>query len=116
MATPTAARTKGTVTQVLGNVVDIEFPPDKLPAIYNAVEVQIEGQDHPLTLEVEQLLGNNWVRCVGMGPTDGLSAARRPTTPARPSRCRSARRRLAASLTCSASQWTTCQLPAGAPR
>src|SRR5262245_1294171 len=72
MATPTVTRTKGTVTQVLGNVVDIEFPPDKLPAIYNAVEVQIEGQDRPLTLEVEQLLGNNWVRCVGMGPTDGL--------------------------------------------
>jgi F-type H+/Na+-transporting ATPase subunit beta len=72
MATSTAARAKGTVTQVLGNVVDIEFPQDKLPAIYNAVEVQIEGQDRPLTLEVEQLLGNNWVRCVGMGPTDGL--------------------------------------------
>jgi F-type H+-transporting ATPase subunit beta len=72
MATPTATRTKGTVTQVLGNVVDIEFPADKLPAIYNAIEVQIEGQDRPLTLEVEQLLGNNWVRCVGMGPTDGL--------------------------------------------
>ncbi|MGZ3715092.1 MAG: F0F1 ATP synthase subunit beta [Ktedonobacterales bacterium] len=73
MATATAGtRTKGTVVQVLGNVVDIEFPPDKLPAIYNAVEVQIANQDHPLTLEVEQLLGNNVVRCVGMGPTDGM--------------------------------------------
>src|SRR5947207_105482 len=73
MATVTAGtRTKGTVVQVLGNVVDIEFPPEKLPAIYNAVEVQIAGQDHPLTLEVEQLLGNNVVRCVGMGPTDGM--------------------------------------------
>ena len=67
-----ATRTKGIVTQVLGNVVDIEFPPDQLPAIYNAVEVQIAGQDHPLVLEVEQLLGNNVVRCVGMGPTDGM--------------------------------------------
>jgi F-type H+/Na+-transporting ATPase subunit beta len=73
MATTTAGtRTKGTVVQVLGNVVDIEFPPDQLPAIYNALEVQIGNQDQPLTLEVEQLLGNNVVRCVGMGPTDAM--------------------------------------------
>jgi F-type H+-transporting ATPase subunit beta len=72
MATPTTTRTKGTVTQVLGNVVDIEFPVDKLPAIYNAIEVPMPGRDQPLVLEVEQLLGNNWVRCVGMGPTDGM--------------------------------------------
>ena len=68
-----ATRTKGTVTQVLGNVVDIEFPPEQLPAIYNAIETAIPGQDHPLVLEVEQLLGNNVVRCVGMGPTDGMA-------------------------------------------
>jgi len=72
MATPTTTRTKGTVTQVLGNVVDIEFPPERLPAIYNAVEVPMPGREQPLVLEVEQLLGNNWVRCVGMGPTDGM--------------------------------------------
>ncbi len=68
----TAIRTKGIVTQVLGNVVDIEFPPDQLPAIYNAIETPIPDQDRILTLEVEQLLGNNVVRCVGMGPTDGM--------------------------------------------
>src|SRR5579872_1771614 len=73
MATAAPTRTKGIVTQVLGNVVDIEFPPDKLPPIYNAIETQIPGQDHPLVLEVEQLLGNNVVRCVGMGPTDGMA-------------------------------------------
>src|SRR5215469_5228711 len=72
MATATTTRTKGIVRQVLGNVVDIEFPPDKLPAIYNAIETTIPGQDKPLTLEVEQLLGNNIVRCVGMGPSDGM--------------------------------------------
>src|SRR5580765_7904813 len=72
MATASTARTKGTVTQVLGNIVDIKFPADKLPAIYNAVEVQIEGQPRPLVLEVEQLLGNNVVRCAGMGATDGM--------------------------------------------
>jgi F-type H+/Na+-transporting ATPase subunit beta len=73
MAAPSSARTEGTVTQVLGNVVDIEFPAESLPAIYNAIEIPLAGQELPLTLEVEQLLGNNWVRCVGMGPTDGLS-------------------------------------------
>ena len=64
--------TKGTIVEVLGAVVDIEFPPDKLPPIYNAVETNIEGVEKPLTLEVQQHLGNNWVRCVAMGPTDGM--------------------------------------------
>ena len=70
-----STRTKGTITQVLGNVVDIEFPSDQMPSIYNAIETEItnpDGSKRALTLEVEQLLGNNWVRCVGMGPTDGL--------------------------------------------
>ncbi len=58
--------------QVLGAVVDIEFPPDKLPEIYNEIVTHIPGSDQELALEVEQLLGNNWVRCVAMGPTDGL--------------------------------------------
>ena len=70
--TTAAVRTEGRVTQVLGNVVDVEFPADKLPAIYNALETAIPGQEAPLVLEVEQLLGNNVVRCVGMGPTDGM--------------------------------------------
>src|SRR5258708_33865385 len=72
MTATAPTRTKGTVTQVLGNVVAAEFPPDTLPAIYNALETDIPGQDHPLVLEVEQILGNNVVRCVGMGPTDGM--------------------------------------------
>jgi F-type H+/Na+-transporting ATPase subunit beta len=71
MATAATTRTKGIVRQVLGNVVDVEFPPDKLPAIYNAIETPMPG-NQTLTLEVEQLLGNNIVRCVGMGPTDGM--------------------------------------------
>jgi F-type H+-transporting ATPase subunit beta len=68
----TNVSTKGTVVQVLGAVVDIEFPPDQLPEIYNAVLVRPAGAEKDLTLEVEQHLGNNWVRCVAMGPTDGL--------------------------------------------
>ncbi len=64
--------TKGKIVQVLGAVVDVEFPPDKIPEIYNEIRTRIEGSDSELVLEVEQLLGNNWVRCVAMGPTDGL--------------------------------------------
>ncbi len=68
----TSTMTKGTVVEVLGAVVDVEFPADQIPEIYNAVLVRIAGAEQDLTLEVEQLLGNNWVRCVAMGPTDGL--------------------------------------------
>ena len=71
MAT-TKTGTKGKIVQVLGAVVDIEFQPDHLPDIYNEVQTQLEGSDHVLSLEVEQQLGNNWVRCVAMGSTDGL--------------------------------------------
>ncbi len=63
---------KGKIVQVLGAVVDIEFPPDHLPEIYNEVQTQVEGSEEVLSLEVEQQLGNNWVRCVAMGSTDGL--------------------------------------------
>ncbi len=61
----------GTVVQVLGPVVDVQFPPDELPEIYYALEVVPEGGD-PLTLEVQQHLGNDWVRTVAMSSTDGL--------------------------------------------
>ena len=71
MAT-TQIRTKGKVVQVLGAVVDVEFPPDQLPEIYNEIMTRPAGADQDLSLEVEQHLGNNWVRCVAMGPTDGL--------------------------------------------
>ena len=54
----------GTVTQVIGTVVDVEFPPDEMPAIYNALHTEIEG--NPLVLEVEQHVGNNWVRCLAL--------------------------------------------------
>ncbi len=61
----------GTVAQVLGPVVDVQFPPDELPEIYYALEVVPEGGE-PLTLEVQQHLGNDWVRTVAMSSTDGL--------------------------------------------
>ncbi len=71
MAT-TQMGTKGKIVQVLGAVVDIEFPPDHLPEIYNEVQTRPVGSERVLSLEVEQQLGNNWVRCVALGPTDGL--------------------------------------------
>ena len=60
----------GKISQVIGTVVDVEFPPDQMPVIYNALEAQIDGQR--LVLEVEQHIGNNWVRCLALGPTEGL--------------------------------------------
>src|SRR5690348_13488265 len=65
---------KGKIVQVIGPVVDVEFA-DKLPAIYNAltVEFDVPGQGRTRqTLEVEQHLGDNWVRTVAMGSTEGL--------------------------------------------
>ena len=61
----------GRVVQILGNVVDVAFPPEQLPNIYDALEIARDGQE-PLVLEVQQDLGNNWVRCVAMDSTDGL--------------------------------------------
>ena len=61
---------KGKVVQVIGTVVDVEFPPDELPAIYNAVEIAID--DGKIVLEVQAHIGNNWARCLALSPTDGL--------------------------------------------
>ena len=61
----------GTIIQVIGTVVDVEFPSEQMPGIYNALETEVNGE--PLILEVEQHVGNNWVRCLAMGPTDGLA-------------------------------------------
>ncbi len=64
-------RTRGKVVQVLGGVVDCEFPPEQLPELFEAIEVEREGQT-PLVLEVQKHMGHNWVRCVAMDTTDGL--------------------------------------------
>ena len=61
---------KGKVAQVIGTVVDIEFPPDELPALYNAIEITSDGSK--ILLEVQDHIGNNWVRCLALSPTDGL--------------------------------------------
>jgi F-type H+-transporting ATPase subunit beta len=65
----------GRIIQVIGPVIDVEFPPEKLPAIYNAVTVDETVGDVTvkLTAEVMQHLGDNTVRCVAMSSTDGLT-------------------------------------------
>ena len=66
-----AEQSEGRVVQVIGTVVDVEFPPENLPGIYNALELESNGEK--LVLEVEQQVGNSWVRCLALGPTEGLT-------------------------------------------
>ena len=66
-----AEGSKGRVVQIIGTVVDVEFPPEELPTIFSALELDLEGER--LVLEVEQHVGNSWARCLALGPTDGLA-------------------------------------------
>ncbi|KRH96596.1 F0F1 ATP synthase subunit beta [Cylindrospermopsis raciborskii CHAB3438] len=72
----TAEKTNiGYITQVIGPVVDVKYPGGKLPQIYNALTINgtnEAGQEINLTVEVQQLLGDNQVRAVAMSTTDGL--------------------------------------------
>jgi F-type H+-transporting ATPase subunit beta len=80
-ATTETTTAVGRVVRVTGPVVDVEFPPDAMPAIFNALTVEVvfsqsQGEDEAdrrmLTLEVEQHLGDNMVRAISLQPTDGL--------------------------------------------
>src|SRR5699024_5473277 len=64
----------GRIARVIGPVLDIEFPPDALPEIYNALKttVTLGDQTTEMTLEVAQHLGDNLVRAIALKPTDGL--------------------------------------------
>ncbi|MCH8114507.1 MAG: F0F1 ATP synthase subunit beta [Chloroflexi bacterium] len=66
-----AKDSKGKVVQVIGTVVDVEFPAEELPAIYSALELDNSGEK--LVLEVEQHVGNSWARCLALGATEGLA-------------------------------------------
>jgi F-type H+-transporting ATPase subunit beta len=65
------AEANGRVVQILGGVVDVEFPEENVPELFEAIEVERPGQD-PLVLEVQKHIGDNWVRTVAMDATDGL--------------------------------------------
>ncbi len=66
---------KGKIVQIIGAVVDVEFPHDAIPGIYDALRVDEVG----LTLEVQQQLGDGVVRCIAMGTTDGLTRGKEVT-------------------------------------
>ena len=65
------ADANGRVVQILGGVVDVEFPAEAIPKLYEAIEIQRPGRE-PLVLEVQNHIGDNWVRTVAMDATDGL--------------------------------------------
>ncbi len=62
---------KGKVVQVIGTVVDVEFPPDQLPALFNALKISTSSGE--IILEVQEHIGNNWARCLSLSPTEGLA-------------------------------------------
>ena len=66
-----AEGTQGKIVQIIGTVVDVEFPPDDVPGIFNALELELHGEK--MVLEVEQQVGNSWVRCLSLGATEGLT-------------------------------------------
>ncbi len=67
-----AKGSKGKVVQVIGTVVDIEFAAEEIPGVYDAVNISTGSDGGVLVAEVQQHLGNNWVRCLTMDTTDGL--------------------------------------------
>ncbi len=93
---------EGKIVQCIGAVVDVEFPRDQMPKIYDALKMDEIG----LTLEVQQQLGDGVVRTIALGSSDGLRRGMKVVNTVRRSRCRSGRRRSAASWTCSAARST----------
>ncbi|HRP08598.1 MAG TPA: F0F1 ATP synthase subunit beta, partial [Gemmatimonadales bacterium] len=74
--TATATNTAtGTIAQVIGPVIDVEFPADHLPQLYNALEINDDSGPVPVsvTVEVQQHIGRNQVRTVAMSSTDGVT-------------------------------------------
>ena len=66
-----AERNVGKITQIIGAVLDIKFPEGALPEINSAIDIQTKDGGR-LVVEVAQHLGDDTVRCIAMGPTDGL--------------------------------------------
>ncbi len=72
--TSNRAGEKGTIVQIIGAVVDVEFPEGHIPELYDALQVKGDGKNRPdLVLEVQQQIGGGVVRCIAMGSSDGLS-------------------------------------------
>jgi len=86
MPTETATKMTGTVVQVIGPVIDADFTGAQMPKIYDAIEIDfhVSGRDVKLTLEVQQHLGENWVRAIAMSSTEGLKRGMTVTNTAAP--------------------------------
>lgn len=69
-----ATKGEGRVTRVIGSVIDVEFPTDKIPEINSALKVDalVDGKPTSITLEVQLQVGDNEVRCISLKPTDGV--------------------------------------------
>ena len=82
----TAGGATGRVARVIGPVVDVEYPVDSMPDIYNKLETELElgGETRLLSLEVAQHIGDGMVRAISLQPTDGLVRGARCATPASP--------------------------------
>ena len=104
-------RGAGRVARVIGPVVDVEFPVDTMPEIYNALNVDVTpdaARTKTLTLEVAQHLGDSLVRAISMQPTDGLVRGAEVHRHRQPDhRARSATSPRATCSTPSASRWTS---------
>ena len=92
----------GKIVQIIGAVIDVEFPRDQIPKVYDALKLE----DVDLTLEVQQQLGDGIVRTIAMGPSEGLRRGLPSRARARGSPCRWARPRSGASWTCWGSRRT----------
>ena len=70
------AQAHGTIVQSIGAVIDIEFPREQMPKVYDALTLEESGEntlaEKGLTFEVEQQLGDGIVRCIALGSSDGL--------------------------------------------
>jgi len=86
MPTDTANKMTGTVVQVIGPVIDADFTGAQMPKIYDALEIDfvVNGRPVKLTLEVQQHLGESWVRAIAMSSTEGLKRGTTVTNTAAP--------------------------------
>ena len=86
MPTDTANKMTGTVVQVIGPVIDADFTGAQMPKIYDALEIDfvVNGRPVKLTLEVQQHLGESWVRAIAMSSTEGLKRGTTVTNTADP--------------------------------
>ena len=94
---------EGTIVQCIGAVVDVEFPREAIPEIYDALKLDEIG----LTLEVQQQLGDGVVRTIALGSSDGLRRGMKVVNTKAPITVPVGRRRSAASWTCWAGRSTS---------